>query len=77
MIIVEVEDRATASAGKCVQCGRMKPGRLVMVYGAFGSAPRGYYFFCFDCFGPRIFWKKNEYSITYETPADLTRQVDV
>ncbi len=77
MIIVEVEDRATAGAGKCVECKQVKPGRPVKTYGAFGSAPRGYYFFCFDCFGPRIFWKKDEDSITYETPIELTRQVDV
>ena len=68
MIIVK-DERVDCQIGCCEQCGILSKGRKVKATGLFGES-RGYFFLCFNCFGPRIHWKYTPNSTrVYSTPA--------
>jgi hypothetical protein len=71
MNVVNIEDRSTSPQGVCEECGATAPIRKVEVRAsAFGGGGRGWYNICFACFGPRVFWRRNETDSTvYESPA--------
>ena len=71
MIVIKREDRDTGALGVCDECGLPTRTRKVEVKAsAFGGAGRGWYDLCFDCFRPRIFWRRDETDKTiYESPA--------
>lgn len=57
--------------GTCEECHQEKYGRMVKgTTPIMGGSPRGYFFLCFDCFKPRMYWKKSDSSIVYETPVE-------
>jgi len=73
MIIIrnELSEMKKAPVAKCEQCKKKKRGRYVRVgKQILGGGDRGNYFFCYDCFGPKLIWKKNEGGQTYESPAE-------
>jgi hypothetical protein len=70
MIVVNVEVRSTSPQGVCEECGVTAPIRKVEVKAsAFGGAGRGWYTLCFDCFHPRVFWRRGADQTVYESPA--------
>lgn len=72
MIIVEDERNimnAGESIGICIDCGKTKVGRQVKTSGMLNT-DRGYYFVCFDCLKPRIFWRKEPGGRLYNSPAE-------
>ena len=71
MIIIQDERaKGMSHIGKCENCGQTVLCRKVKAYDVVHRGNRGYYLICFSCFGPRIFWKKNEGGIIYESPAE-------
>lgn len=72
MIIVKDERQyIDKNSGECEQCHKTAPGRKVEIgASAFGGAGRGWYFLCYECWKPRIFWKPSQNSEVNESPAE-------
>ena len=71
MYIVRTEDPATSSTARCENCDRVEPGRKVEALDWLHRRSRGWLFLCYQCFGPRILWRKSVDSARlYETPAE-------
>ena len=68
---VEVElehsDVEDGYLGICENCHKETTVRKVEAYGAFGSAMRGFYNICFDCFKQRVTFKGRD-GRTYKAP---------
>jgi hypothetical protein len=56
-IIVKKEDPTTAPLVECENCGKTRAGRRVQVVGHVRES-RGWYRFCFECWGPRVWWRR-------------------
>lgn len=71
-MIIEQDERTILRAGKnislCVDCETEKVGRHVKVDGML-KTERGYYFICFECLKPRVFWRKNLGGRLFNSPA--------
>jgi len=65
MIIIK-DERLIDSKGKCEQCGEITIVRPVKIFG-WMQQEWGYYYLCFSCFGPRVFWKKSEAGIVRQS----------
>ncbi len=61
------DERDITTVSMCEQCHVEKCGREVQSFG-YSQESRGWFFLCFDCFGPRIFWRENENSREMYTP---------
>ena len=61
------DERNITTVGMCEQCHKEKCGRRVQSFG-YSQESRGWFFLCFDCFGPRIFWRENANSREMCTP---------
>ena len=60
----------TYSIGTCENCGREDVKiRKVEAKSWLSKASRGFYNICFDCVGPRVFWKKG--GVTMESPTNI------
>lgn len=69
-----LDERKIGELGTCENCKQShKIGRFVKAVG-FNQESRGNFFICFDCFRPRIYWKKSEMSITYFSPVELKKE---
>ena len=63
------------SLGICENCKRENVKiRRVHAISWMSKASRGWYKICFDCIGPRVFWKKG--GRTIESPTNLIRTPD-
>lgn len=66
------DERETGVDGTCEHCGKTTTGRLVSGLDRFTGEIRRYWFLCFDCFGPRIFWRpRGKHAKVYESPASI------
>ncbi len=62
------DERTIEAVDLCENCNKEKKGRRVKAYGLHKES-RGYYFLCFDCFQPRVFWRpRGKYSKVISTP---------
>ena len=68
LIIIKQESPETSGVGTCANCGKLVPVRPVEELGFIARESRGWHQICYDCFGPRIFWKRGEMGQTYESP---------
>lgn len=55
-MIILTDERNDAQVGTCENCGKSASGRFVESFGHGRGSNRGFYFICFECFGPRIKW---------------------
>jgi len=70
MKVIKTEDPETSGISICDNCGERKPGRPVEGKDTFTMTSRGWWFLCYDCFGPRVFWRASWNSTkVYESPA--------
>lgn len=69
LIIVKTESPETSGEGVCANCGELKPVRPVEERGWIARESRGWHKICYDCFGPRVFWKDGERGMVCESPA--------
>ena len=70
MQIVRKEDPEKSGKGQCEHCGALdRPGRRIETYDVFTGQSRGFFFICYVCYGPRVFWRKSWSSTrVYESP---------
>ena len=68
MIIIE-DDRSIAEIKECSNCKRLSVGRNVEAVGMMNES-RGWFFLCFDCWKPRVHWKKSETGEIWHTPIE-------
>lgn len=68
MIIVK-DERVENKIQKCEQCGEIAQGRSIEAIDRIHGEGRGWWFLCFECFGPQIHWKKSEGGMLYKSPA--------
>ena len=69
MEIIRVEDPSTSGVTVCENCGKETPGRRIEAIDTFHRGGRGWFFLCYECFGPRVFWRTSwNSSKVYESP---------
>ena len=72
MQVISKETPDTSAISECEHCHHLAPGRRVEAIDAAHRGTRGWYFLCYKCFGPRIFWRPSWNSTrTVESPLTL------
>jgi len=62
------DERDHGQMGVCENCKKEALGRHIEVFGWMRES-RGFYFICFDCFGPRITWRpRGKHAKVYTSP---------
>lgn len=70
--IVKKEDPEKSGIGICENCENEASVRRVEAVDFITRKGRGWFNFCYECFGPRIFWRK-----TYKSPQVFESPIEV